>query len=204
LFSIECTRGLRPHYLLGIDPERLIGVPEWAADHLRMSKCVVVRRGSEADHNIPVGVRGAQRNQRWATFCRPEWVRDVITPPQLLDHMAGDKPAFLALHVLKSRWGDWSFAWGPGGSVGFELATGIQVVKPESDLDIVVYADRPMTADEARALCDRAMNLAAPVDIRVETPVCGFSLREYARQSPAPILLRAPGGVLLGSDPWGR
>ena len=125
-------------------------------------------------------------------------------PPQLLDHVAGDKPAFRALHLLKSRWKNQALVWGPGGSVGFELATGIQVVRPESDLDIVVYADRPMMADEAKGLCDRAMNLAVAVDIRVETPVCGFSLREYASHTPAPILLRAPVGVRLGSDPWGR
>jgi hypothetical protein len=41
------------------------------------------------------------------------------------------------------------------------------------------------------------------VDIRVEPPVCGFSLREFASQSPAAILLRAPSGIVLGRDPWG-
>jgi hypothetical protein len=60
-----------------------------------------------------------------------------------------------------------------------------------------------MMADEAKFLCARAMNLPATVDIRVETPVSGFSLREFASQSPAAILLRTPSGVILGRNPWG-
>jgi len=36
----------------------------------------------------------------------------------------------------------------------------------------------------------------------VETPVFGFSLREFGSQSPAAILLRAPSGVILGRNPW--
>ena len=47
--------------------------------------------------------------------------------------------------------------------------------KAGSDLDIVIYAERRMTADEAESLCDHAMNLPAAVDIRAETPMCGFS-----------------------------
>jgi len=70
------------------------------------------------------------------------------------------------------------------------LPTGTHVVKPESDLDIVIYAERHITADEAKSVCDRAKDLPAMVDIRVETPVFGFSLREFASQSPAAILLR--------------
>ena len=87
--------------------------------------------------------------------------------------------------------------------MGFELATGSHAVKAESDLDIVIYADTPMTADEARLLCARAMGLPAAVDIRVETSVCGFCLREYAYGNAAGILLRMPDAVVLGRGPWG-
>jgi phosphoribosyl-dephospho-CoA transferase len=73
----------------------------------------------------------------------------------------------------------------------------------QSDLDIVIYSERPMASNEATSLCDRTMNLPAVVDIRVETPECGFSLREFASRSPAAILLRAPSGFVLGRDPWG-
>jgi phosphoribosyl-dephospho-CoA transferase len=97
---------------------------------------------------------------------------------------------------------DLDHPWVPGGSVRFELATGRHVVKPESDLDIVICAVGKITREEARSLYARTMNLSAAVDIRVETLACGFSLTEYARGGSASILLRTPDGLELGNDPW--
>ena len=92
--------------------------------------------------------------------------------------------------------------WGPGGSVGFELATGNLVANEQSDLDIVIYADKRMTVNHAKSLCAHTMELSAVVDIRVETLVAGFSLREYARTGLTGILLRTPDGHAFGNDPW--
>ena len=133
---------------------------------------------------------------------------NVITPPQLLGCMVSAQrgnaiPALRSLQHLKDLWIDLDHAWGPGGSVGFELASGRHVATPESDLDIVIYAEGRMTAEKAKSLCDRAMNLPAVIDIRVETPICGFSLKEFAGWSPAAILLRLPRGIVLAKDPWG-
>jgi phosphoribosyl-dephospho-CoA transferase len=112
-------------------------------------------------------------------------------------------PALRALALLADRWKSLASPWGPGGSVGFELATGHPVARPQSDLDVVIYAESRMTHDEARALCESAQGLPAAVDIRVETPTCGFSLMEYANVAPcASILLRFPYGTALGPDPW--
>jgi phosphoribosyl-dephospho-CoA transferase len=205
------AHSFRPHYLLEVDPDRLIEFlypPEWVGERLRTIPFVVVRRGPATGPHIAVGVRGAERNQRWPTFCEPGVVKSIVTPPQLLGRASpGSRgnaaPALRSLRLLESRWMDVDHCWGPGGSVGFELATGSHAVKAESDLDIVIYADTPMTADEARLLCARAMGLPAAVDIRVETPVCGFSLREYAYGNAAGILLRMPDAVVLGRGPWG-
>jgi phosphoribosyl-dephospho-CoA transferase len=203
---------IRTHDLLEIDAKQLISsqasAPHWVEKDLPKSPFVVVRRGLTSGHEIPIGVRGTQRNQRWAAFCHSKLVKSVFTPSQLLTRAiptsrANAIPALRALDVLKERWMDFVLPWGPGGSVGFELASGRHVVTPESDLDIVIYAERRMTAEEAKSLCDCTMNLPAVVDIRVETPVCGFSLRELASQSPAAILLRTPSGIVLGRDPWG-
>ncbi|HWO31773.1 MAG TPA: malonate decarboxylase holo-ACP synthase, partial [Candidatus Acidoferrum sp.] len=197
--------------LLEIDPNRFIAaqtaVPQWVEENLRKSPFVVVRRDRATGEQIPVGVRGAERNQRWATFCHPKFVKSMLAPPQLLRRTVAISrsdlmPAFRAFTILKDRWMGFNRPWGPGGSVGFELATNTHVVKPESDLDIVLYAERRMTADQAKSLCDRAKDLPAVVDIRVETPACGFSLIEYARAESTAILLRTPGGHLLGDDPW--
>jgi len=203
---------VRTHDLLEIDAKQLLSsqasAPKWVEGELRESPFAVVRRGLAPGNQIPIGVRGTERNQRWATFCHPKLVKNILTPSQLLTRAipisrANAIPGLRALDLLKERWMENVLLWGLGGSVAFELASGRHVAKPESDLDIVIYAERRMTAHEAKSLCDRAINLPAVVDIRVETPVCGFSLREFASQSPAAILLRAAGGIVLGTDPWG-
>jgi phosphoribosyl-dephospho-CoA transferase len=204
---------IRTHDLLEIAPERFLSLqasaPAWAAEVLQRVPFLVVRRGQASGHTVPVGVRGTERNQRWAAECNLALVKSITTPPQLLNRnvpmsRADSVPAFGSLLLLKDRWTDFACSWGPGGSVGFELATGSHVAKPESDLDIVIYADEPITTDKAKSLCVLASDLPTAVDIRVETPTCGFSLKEYASHGPAPILLRTRFGVRLGSVSWGE
>jgi phosphoribosyl-dephospho-CoA transferase len=200
------------HYLLEIEAKQFCmlqeSLPRWVEEELRRVPFVVVRRGVETELGIPVGVRGATRNQRWAAFYDPKFVKRVIPPPQLVGRTApafrmDAIPALRSLRILEGRWSTIPYPWGPGGSIGFELATGSQVAKPASDLDIVIYIDSRMTTGEAADLCISAGDLPAAVDIRGETPVCGFSLKEYASQGPERILLRTPAGVVLGDDPWG-
>ena len=203
---------VRTHDLLEIDAKQLLSsqasAPKWVEGELRESPFAVVRRGLAPGNQIPIGVRGTGRNQRWAAFCHPKLVERILTPSQLLTRAipisrANAISALRALDLLKERWMGNVLPWGPGGSVAFELASGRHVTKPESDLDIVIYAERRMTAEEAKSLCDRAMNLSAVIDIRVETPICGFSLKEFAGRDPAAILLRLPRGFVLAKDPWG-
>jgi phosphoribosyl-dephospho-CoA transferase len=204
----------RIHDLLEIDAERFLqaqsSAPEWVAENLRGTPFVVVRRGPIAAQEIAIGVRGAQRNERWAGACHPGFVNAILTPPQLLGRAAAVLapradaiPALRALRLLAERWKNFDSPWGPGGSVGFELATGRHVVRPQSDLDVVIYAQTRMTVNEARHLRDCVAGLPTAVDIRIETPGCGFSLAEYASRAPDPILLRVASGAVLGTDPWG-
>jgi phosphoribosyl-dephospho-CoA transferase len=90
--------------------------------------------------------------------------------------------------------------WGPVGSVGFELASGRKVTTETSDLDLVIRAAQEVGAEQARFLLDRTLGLETRIDVRVETPACGFSLVEYV--SATKILLRYPDGVRLGDNPW--
>ena len=207
----------RIHDLLEIDTPRFLeansSAPAWVAESLRHAPFLVVRRGAtSAVEGIAIGVRGPRRNERWAGVCRSDLVKRILTPSMLLGRLVTASraptrtdtiPALRTLTLLADRWKALAFPWGPGGSVGFELATGDPVATPQSDLDIVIYADVRMTHDEARVLHESAQRLPAAVDIRVETPTCGFSLTEYANVAPpVPILLRFPHGTALGHDPW--
>jgi phosphoribosyl-dephospho-CoA transferase len=91
---------------------------------------------------------------------------------------------------------------GTGGSVGFELATGKPTTTRRSDLDIVIYAEEHLSKSDAKRLLISARDLPVTVDIRVETPVCGFSLAEYVEPSAESMLLRTCAGPILSEDPW--
>jgi phosphoribosyl-dephospho-CoA transferase len=191
---------MRIHDLLEIDVSRFPPSPRWVTDSLQRTPFVVVRRGEVTAHEVPVGVRGARRSERWAASCPPGIIKKVHAPADLLRGEIPDRmPALCALRLLKELWGR-DRDWGPGGSVGFELGTGEPVVTPESDLDAVIYAAVPIDMSEARTLLDATRDLPAAVDVRVETPRCGFSLAEYAQA--AKLLLRTPQGPVLGIDPW--
>jgi phosphoribosyl-dephospho-CoA transferase len=162
------AHSVQTHDLLEIDAKQLIlsqtSAPQWVEEDLPKSPFVVVRRGPAMGQEIPIGVRGTERNQRWAAFCHPRLVKNILTPPQLLSRTiptarADAMPALLAFNLLKDLWMDLVLPWGPGGSIGFELASRRHVAKPESDLDIVIHAERRLATHEAKSLCDRAMNL---------------------------------------------
>lgn len=201
----------RVHYLLEIDAQAFLAAspsaPEWVAKSLAAAPFVVVRRGFQTQHLVPVGVRGEERKQRWAGTCDVSWIRSVLSPDDLISRVRARVkaiPAMRSLSLLASNeaWYGFPQAWGPGGSIGFELATGRDTATPQSDLDVVIYADERFSAVEARRLHAATQFLPSIVDVRVETPVCGFALTEYASQAPAPILLRTASGVMLGVDPW--
>jgi phosphoribosyl-dephospho-CoA transferase len=205
------SQSVRTHDLLEIDAKQFISrhprAPEWVVKNLNRTPFVVVRRGLATRLVIPVGVRGVDRNQRWAAVCAFNMVKSILAPPQLLRRSVPKQrensiPAFRALNRMKERWRDLEYPWGPGGSIGFELAAGTHIASPESDLDLVIYAAGRITAEMAKSLDAQTQDLTAAVDVRVEAPLCSFSLKEYALQNPGKILLRTPNGMTLGIDPW--
>lgn len=188
------------------DPDRM-AAPDWAKETLTVCPWVVVRRAEAPDAQVAVGVRGDSRSERWGWFIRKEMIRKIVRPSQLLavvhSSALSRTPPFAALQRLIERWRDLSLAWGPTGSVGFELATGCPVTTRRSDLDIAIRAETLISVERARWVWERATGLQTKLDIRVETPECGFSLEEYASSSSA-ILLRYSDGARFGNDPWAK
>lgn len=167
---------------------------------------VVVRRANATCGRVPVGIRGAERWQRWSGYVRREQVAATAAPVHLRsDLSARDRvslPAVRSLVFLEAELSSLFLEWGPGGSVAYELASGRHVVRTTSDLDLIIRAQERFDRMFANDLL--AVLLAAPtkVDCRVETPCCGFSLEEYARHKAPRLLLRTPAGPILSKDPW--
>jgi phosphoribosyl-dephospho-CoA transferase len=199
------------HDVVRIDPATLRSAsgdhPAWVADSLTRAPFAVVRRSASPAGMLSVGIRGAERSQRWAGFCSLAGMTAIHRPEDLLHRRApevrlSEAPAFHALMLLRERWEGHSLKWGPAGSVGFELATLCLTVTRSSDLDLVLRADEPFSISCAAALLSQASGLPAAVDIRVETPFCGFSLCEFVREGSRSILLRYPSTAIIGDDPW--
>jgi phosphoribosyl-dephospho-CoA transferase len=197
------------HNLVQINLNSLsdIAAPYWVLAALQSCSWVVVRRVRSAPDEIAVGVRGKSRDQRWGGFIHKRSVCSILRPTDLLAMSRSSTivlrtSAMRVLRALIERWQDLDLPWGPAGSVALELASGHSITTECSDLDIAIDASSRMSIERARSLWHRVGDLTPHVDVRVETPECGFSLEEYACAASGPILLRYRDCVSLGCDPW--
>jgi phosphoribosyl-dephospho-CoA transferase len=209
------TAGPAVHDLLRVaGPDALVPVTgmqvaAWVMPSLGAAPWVVVRRAPRAaDGALPVGVRGRTRSERVGAWLLPDRVARRLTPEELpgrLPSLPGDRrlavPALGALDRVRDALTPFQLGWGPGGSVGFELATGLATARPASDLDLVVRAHTPLPRTVAVRLASTLDALPVRVDTQLETPLGGVSLVEYARDE-GPVLLRTVHGPRLVTDPW--
>jgi phosphoribosyl-dephospho-CoA transferase len=185
--------------------------PQWASESLRRAPFVVMRRPLPQAEALPVGVRGAGRSQRAAAWVSAGAVRECITPQMLAAQHAWRQrrdfavmPAVAALEEVAAIFDDHGMEgrWGPGGSVGFELASGVPCATPASDLDIVLSAAVSMSRAAAVSLHAELSVLTVRIDVLLETRNGAVALAEYAKSAGA-ILLRSPQGPRWVHDPWG-
>ena len=183
----------------------------WAAPALERAPWTVVRRATPRLGLLPVGVRGRLRSQRCAAWLPQRAYQACITPQMLAaarrwrQHPSGaptpaigvldEVAVILAAHGLADH-------WGPGGSVGFELASGVPVTRVDSDLDLVLSAAASMAQLDAARLHTDLCKLRVRIDVLLETPHGAVALAEYANNTGA-MLLRSAHGPRLVRDPWG-
>jgi phosphoribosyl-dephospho-CoA transferase len=178
--------------------------PEWVAAALRHAPYVVMRRARLDNGLVPVGIRGSSRSQRFAAWLSEDAIQAVVRPEDIAAGRSWKiSPVmtliYCALDLVEGLFRE--FTWGPTGSVGFQLASGIAVTTSESDLDIIVRAPHRLPLDTARRL--RAALATAPVrvDIQLETPAGAVALAEYAHRSNQ-VLARSLDGPRFVADPW--
>lgn len=196
---------LRPHDLLRLSAAAADllpnDAPSWTRVVLRTSPWVVVRRAAVATGFVPVGIRGVSRPQRYAWSVMPDLVRETVTPEDLtvVDPQAGrDVPAMRTLAAVRAVLREMDAGWGPTGSVGFELATGIATATLDSDLDLVVRAPALTSADFGWlvALHRRLVGLEARVDCQVDTRAGAIALVELVSDTDD-VLVKTPAGPRL-------
>ena len=170
--------------------------PAWVGDSLRRAPWVVIRRASPVDALIPIGVRGASREQRFASWLSPRAILEYVTPRMLVSRRAwsvaspraADLPALAALDSVARIMREHGLqdCWGPGGSVGFELASSAATATSNSDLDLIVWTDRALTDERARSLHAALGSLAVRTDVLLEMPRGAIALAELFRADGRP------------------
>jgi phosphoribosyl-dephospho-CoA transferase len=175
--------------------------PAWTRGALRETPWVVVRRAVAPAGFVAVGIRGADRCQRHAWLVRPEDIHTTLSPEDLVavSTLAGrDVPAIRALPEARELLHGTGFPWGPTGSVGFELATGMPTATTDSDLDLLVRVDVLSAAALARltALFHQLGQLGTRVDCQIDTRAGAIALAELVSES-GDILVKTPSGPHL-------
>ncbi len=202
---------MRPHDLLRLASGagvRYEGTaPAWVPASLARAPWVVVRRARTPDGLIPVGVRGRTRGERFAALLATDSVAARVTPEELAAargwrHLPRARwmGSLRVLDVVDELFASLGLAWGPTGSVGFELATGVAAASTTSDLDVIVRAPEPRPLDSAREISKDLARLPTRVDVQLDAPAGAMLLTEYARGDR--VLLRTPDGPRLVYDPW--
>lgn len=202
----------RAHDLLRVvQLARADNEPDWVREALAHAPWAVVRRAQAAAGFVAVGVRGATRAERFGTWLNHQDIESIRSPEHLLDTLpANDRralPAFAAFERLRESPSALdAYAWGPTGSAGFELATGVQTISASSDLDLLIRMPKQPTPDALHTLADLLARAAGHartrVDAQLETPAGGVALAELVA-GKSRVLARASDGARLVTDPWG-
>jgi phosphoribosyl-dephospho-CoA transferase len=186
-----------------------VPVPTWVTTTLRRIPWVVVRRGFVCNGMMPVGVRGSIRSQRYACLVPLADIIDSLSPEDLTDSRyplektrMDAVPALAAMARVRPLLSGLGYRWGPGGSVGFEIATGHATTAISSDLDLVVRVKQRIDNTQASQMLSALRQGAAParVDVMLETPGGGVALADLATSSER-VIVRTPSGPRLSISP---
>ena len=187
--------------LWGMAPAHLpADAPAWAVDAISAGHPVVVRRAIAELGQVAVGVRGRLREQRLAAVMPVAAVQRRVTPEALCGVISPrNLPALRALDLLRPVLAQET--WGITGSAGFELASGIQALHEQSDLDLILRTPQRLGRGDAEDLLAVLDTAPCAVDLQLQTPFGAVALREWASGSRR-VLLKTSSGAHLVLDPW--
>lgn len=185
----------RVHDLARIAPATVarLALPAWARASLERAPWVVVRRDGQCDavlvkgdargDAVAVGIRGATREQRYATNIALADIVLLRGPEDLVPlARASSGPLAEGARQVDEAARSAGLAWGPTGSYGFELASGAAWTHAVSDLDCVV---RPTATSAillsgfARACREIAQVGRIRIDVEVAFDGIGIALADY-------------------------
>ena len=176
--------------------------PVWVKATIAQEQPVVVRRATTDSTVVAVGIRGTARHQRYATQMPVSAITKQLKPEALSNVDLDCFPHLMnQLQIIQNILNQKRWTWGYTGSVGFELATGIQTVTENSDIDLLIRTEEFLTKDEAKQLLQQLEQTELKLDVQLQTPKGGVALKEWA-SSTGKVLLKLNDSAVLANNPW--
>ena len=176
--------------------------PVWVKATIAQEQPVVVRRATTDSTVVAVGIRGTARHQRYATQMPVSAITKQLKPEALSNVDLDGFPHLMnQLQMIQNILNQKHWIWGYTGSVGFELATGIQTVTENSDIDLLIRTEEFLTKDEAKQLLHQLEQTELKLDVQLQTPKGGVALKEWA-SSTGKVLLKLNDSAVLANNPW--
>jgi phosphoribosyl-dephospho-CoA transferase len=185
---------LNPHDLINIAKTDDLVTEQpllpWAVSSLANAPYVVVRRSIPQKGFAAVGIRGFKRGQRIAASIKFQDIQEIIKPHMLISDKNWKIPnpdesnVIRTLQKVMPVMNETGLYWGPTGSTGFELASGVKTLTENSDLDLMIGAPKPLSIPYAALLLKKMEQVAlVRLDIQLNTPLGASSLKDYVNSS---------------------
>ena len=176
--------------------------PVWVKATIAQEQPVVVRRATTDSTVVAVGIRGTARHQRYATQMPVSAITKYLKPEALSNVDLDCFPHLMnQLQIIQNILNQKRWTWGYTGSVGFELATGIQTVTENSDIDLLIRTEEFLTKDEAKQLLQQLEQTELKLDVQLQTPKGGVALKERESYT-GKVLLKLNDSAVLANNPW--
>lgn len=174
-------------------------VPDWVKARPASRHHAVVRRMKTTAQTVAIGLRGKGRSERIAGFIKKADIEEIITPQSLVSGLAHDRNSrfhdiLTEIDAIVSPFG---YEWGPTGSIGFELATGIPVTTHTSDLDMTVYVPSSPDYQVLVQLYEQLQQCSLRIDAQIEFGKMGAALLADMVKFKSGFLLRTSSGPLI-------
>ena len=175
--------------------------PAWVKTVIAQGQPVVVRRAITDAKQVAIGIRGAARHERYAAHMPIAAITQQLKPEQLSDVLERFPQLMDGLQKIQELLNQAHWTWGYTGSVGFELATGINSVSANSDIDLLIRTAEFLSKNDAQQLLHSLEHSGLKLDVQLQTPNGGVALKEWA-STTGKVLLKRNHGAILVNNPW--
>ncbi|MCH7320324.1 malonate decarboxylase holo-ACP synthase [Solibacillus sp. MA9] len=185
-------------YLNSIEEIEFFGdLPDWMNEDEMAQGIAVVRRMKVMKGKVAIGFRGDNRSKRFAAITSISNIKREIRPFDILKktYPASHKQSLQYIAEVLD-----GFKWGIGGSVGFSMATGINVCHENSDIDIIIYCEKLNELDQLMPIFSELQKSIHRVDVQIEILDVGAVMLADYLEHHSFILRTSTGPVLLKKD----